>query len=77
MTLVDPVSAKEYGVVYDSQQRPQASELPFSAVLDQSLHLAWVKFPAPPPTTQALDVVFPNGARRSRTYRCRTLRSRC
>jgi hypothetical protein len=26
VTLVDPVSAKEYGVVYDSQQRPQASE---------------------------------------------------
>jgi outer membrane protein OmpA-like peptidoglycan-associated protein len=61
ITLVDPITDKEYEVVYDSQSHPQASELPFQSILDNSLHLAWVKFPAPPATTRALDVVFPNG----------------
>ena len=60
ITLVDPVTAKEYGVVYDSQLHPQASELPFQSINDNSLHLAWVKFPAPPATTRTLDVLFPS-----------------
>ena len=60
VTLVDPVTDKEYAVVYDSDANPQASELPFQSIDDNSLHLAWVKFPAPPPTTRALDVVFPS-----------------
>jgi OmpA-OmpF porin, OOP family len=58
VTLVDPVSDKEYGVVYDAQQNPQASELPLG-IGDTSEHLAWVKFPAPPTTTRTLDVLFP------------------
>lgn len=60
ITLVDPVTDKEYGVVYDAQLHPQASELPFQSIGDTSEHLAWVKFPAPASTTQALDVVFPH-----------------
>lgn len=60
ITLVDPVTAKEYGVVYDSQLHPQASKLPFQSIQDNSLHLAWVKFPAPPDTTRTLDVLFPS-----------------
>ena len=60
VTLVDPVSEKEYGVVYDSQLHPQASKLPFQSIGDNSLHLAWVKFPAPPSTTRSLDVLFPS-----------------
>jgi outer membrane protein OmpA-like peptidoglycan-associated protein len=60
ITLVDPVTDKEYGVVYDSQLHPQASELPFQSIGDNSLHLAWVKFPAPPSTTRTLDVLFPS-----------------
>ena len=60
ITLVDPVSDKEYGVVYDSQLHPQASKLPFQSIGDNSLHLAWAKFPAPPPTTRTLDVLFPS-----------------
>jgi outer membrane protein OmpA-like peptidoglycan-associated protein len=60
VTLVDPVTDKQYGVVYDSHANPQASELPFQSFDDDSLHLAWVKFPAPPVTTRTLDVVFPS-----------------
>ncbi len=60
IALVDPVTDKEYGVVYDAQLHPQASELPFQSINDSSLHLAWVKFPAPPSTTHALDLVFPD-----------------
>lgn len=60
VTLVDPVNDKQYGVVYDAKQNPQASRLPRDSILDQSLHLAWVKFPAPPASVRALDVVFPN-----------------
>ena len=59
--LVDPVTDTEYGVVHDAQLNPQASKLPPQAILDNSLHLGWVKFPAPPATTQTLDIVFPNG----------------
>jgi outer membrane protein OmpA-like peptidoglycan-associated protein len=58
--LVDPATDKEYGVVYDSHADPQASELPFQSFDDDALHLAWVKFPAPPASTRALDVVFPS-----------------
>jgi len=61
VTLVDPLADKEYGVVRDSALHPQASELPFQSINDSALHLGWVKFPAPPTTTRALDVVFPNG----------------
>ena len=61
VTLIDPVSDKEYGVVYDANQNPQASALPDGSIVDSSEHLAWVKFPAPPSTTHALDVVFPEG----------------
>jgi outer membrane protein OmpA-like peptidoglycan-associated protein len=60
VTLVDPVTDKQYAVVYDSHANPQASKLPFQSILDNSLHLAWVKFPAPPPSTRTLDVVFPS-----------------
>lgn len=60
ITLVDPVTDKEYGVVYDAQLHPQASKLPFQSIGDNSLHLAWVKFPAPATTTQTLDVLFPS-----------------
>jgi outer membrane protein OmpA-like peptidoglycan-associated protein len=61
VTLVDPVSDKEYGVVHDARLNPQASALPYNSILDNSLHLGWVKFPAPPASTRALDIVFPNG----------------
>jgi outer membrane protein OmpA-like peptidoglycan-associated protein len=61
VTLVDPVADKEYAVVHDAQLRPQASELPFNSINDSSLHLGWVKFPAPAATTRTLDVVFPDG----------------
>ncbi len=61
VTLVDPVSDKEYGVVHDAQLTPQASMLPDNSIEDNSLHLGWVKFAAPASTTQALDVIFPNG----------------
>jgi outer membrane protein OmpA-like peptidoglycan-associated protein len=61
VTLIDPVTDKQYGVVSDAKQNPQASELPYQSIQDHSLHLAWVKFPAPPSTTRTLDVVFPNG----------------
>jgi outer membrane protein OmpA-like peptidoglycan-associated protein len=61
VTLVDPTSDKQYGVVHDAQLNPQASALPYDSIRDNSLHLAWVKFPAPPPTTRTLDVVFPGG----------------
>jgi OmpA-OmpF porin, OOP family len=59
VTLVDPATDKLYGVVYDSDAHPQASKLP-SEFFDNSLHLAWVKFPAPPATTRTLDVLFPS-----------------
>lgn len=61
VTLVDPASDTEYGVVHDAQLHPQASKLPLQSIQDNSLHLGWVKFPAPPSTTRALDVVFPSG----------------
>ena len=60
ITLIDPVADKEYGVVYDAQLHPQASELPFQSIGDNSLHLGWAKFPAPPLTTRTLDVLFPS-----------------
>lgn len=60
VTLVDPTTDKQYGVVYDARGHPQASELPFQSISDNALHLAWVKFPAPPATTTALDVLFPS-----------------
>ncbi len=60
VTLVDPAADKEYGVVYDAQLHPQASELPFQSINDNSLHLAWAKFPAPAATTRTLDVLFPS-----------------
>ena len=60
VTLIDPVTDEQYHVVYDAHAIPQASELPFQSIDDNSLHLAWVKFPAPPATTHALDVVFPS-----------------
>jgi OmpA-OmpF porin, OOP family len=59
VTLVDPVTDKLYAVVYDAHAHPQASKLPFES-FDNSLHLAWVKFPAPPATTRTLDVLFPS-----------------
>jgi outer membrane protein OmpA-like peptidoglycan-associated protein len=61
ITLVDPTTDKEYGVVRDAQLHPQASKLPFQSVQDNALHLGWVKFPAPAATTRVLDVLFPNG----------------
>jgi hypothetical protein len=43
VTLVDPVTDRQYAVVYDSHAKPQASELPFQSIDDNALHLAWVK----------------------------------
>lgn len=61
ITLVDPVADKEYGVVHDAQNHPQASKLPLQSVQDNSIHLGWVKFAAPPTTTRSLDVLIPDG----------------
>jgi outer membrane protein OmpA-like peptidoglycan-associated protein len=61
ITLVDPTADKQYAVVTDSQLHPQATKLPLGSIEDNGLHLAWAKFPAPPRTTRALDVVFPGG----------------
>jgi OmpA-OmpF porin, OOP family len=60
VTLVDPVAQKEYWAVTDSQGRPATSTVP-SASTSGPPGLMWVKFPAPPASVRALDVVFPNG----------------
>jgi outer membrane protein OmpA-like peptidoglycan-associated protein len=60
VSLVDPVAQKEYRAVTDSQGRPATSAVP-SVSTSSPPSLAWVKFPAPPASVRAVDVVFPNG----------------
>ncbi len=60
VTLVDPLAKKQYLPVVDSQGRPDASQLT-DAEVGSPVVLAWVKFPAPPPTVQTVDVLFPEG----------------
>ena len=61
VTLVDPAADKEYGVVYDAQLHPQASELPFQSINDNSLAPRVGEVPRAAATTRTLDVVFPSG----------------
>ncbi len=60
VTLIDPAGQKEYWAVTDSQGRSATSQLP-SVSTSGPAGLAWVKFPAPPASVRALDVLFPNG----------------
>jgi outer membrane protein OmpA-like peptidoglycan-associated protein len=58
--LVDPVAHKLYRPVRDSQDRPDASQMP-PFVYDSLTHVFWVRYAAPPASVRALDVAFPNG----------------
>ncbi len=59
-TLVDPSANKRYFPVTDAQRRPDCSQLS-PQLTDQSLHLAYVTFPAPPASVSSLDVLFSYG----------------
>ncbi len=60
VALVDPQANKEYLAVRDASGQPDVSQLS-SSVNDNLTHLAWVRFPAPPPSVTSLDVTFPDG----------------
>lgn len=60
VSLIDPTAQKEYWPVMDSQGRPDSAIVP-SVPTSGPPGLVWVRFPAPPPSVHALDVLFPNG----------------
>ena len=60
VALVDPRANMEYLAVRDARGQPDVSTLQ-SSVFDNLTRLAWVRYPAPPASVTALDVVFPDG----------------
>jgi len=60
--LIDRAAKKEYPAVTDGRGRPNASMFPGQDVSkgDPPVY-GWVKFPLPPASVSAMDVVFPNG----------------
>lgn len=60
VTLVDPLAKQQYLPVTDSEKRPDSSDMRGTENVG-SVALEWVKFPAPPPSVRAVDVLFPQG----------------
>lgn len=58
ISLVDSLTNKQYWPVRDAQNRPDSALLP-DALVDSTVHLGWVTFPAPPASTASLDVLLP------------------
>lgn len=59
--LVDPAHAKEYEVVRDAKGEPFGSQLDFSTEVGPTVHQAWAKYAAPPPSVTSMDLLLPQG----------------
>ena len=59
--LIAPSQKTEYQEVTDTNGERYCSALPPSLDVGPAIHLAWANFAAPPASTSAIDVVFPNG----------------
>lgn len=62
--ILDPVGEREYSVARDGRKRPYVSELHAFMPAGPTVQRVWARYPAPPASTQAVDLLFPVGGPR-------------